>query len=76
MLGRLLIGLLLQFASTLFYKPPPGQKAAAFKDFQIPQSNDGDRFTDFGGTIWEDAGVVAFAGDFFPQRIYKRQKKK
>lgn len=76
MFWRLVIGLVLQFAASLFYKPPPGPKAAEFKDFQIPQARDGDRFTDFAGTMWQDAAVVAYAGDFNKQRIYKKQKKK
>lgn len=76
MLWRLVVGLVLQFAASLFYKPPPGAKAAEFKDFQIPQARDGDRFTDFAGTMWQDGAVVAYAGDFNKQRIYKKQKKK
>lgn len=76
MFWRLVIGLVLQFAASLFYKPPPGPKAAEFKDFQIPQARDGDRFTDFAGTMWQDGAVVAYAGDFNKQRIYKKQKKK
>ena len=72
----LVIGLVLQFAASLFYKPPPGPKAAEFKDFQIPQFNDGDRYTDFAGTMWQAAAVVGYAGDFDKRRIYKKQKKK
>lgn len=76
MFWRLVIGLVLQVVSGLLYKPPPGAAAAEFKDFQIPQANDGDRFTDFAGTMWQPASIVAFAGDFDKQRIYKKQKKK
>jgi hypothetical protein len=76
MFWRLVLGLVLQFAASLFYKPPPGPKAAEFKDFAIPQSNDGDRYMDFGGTIWQPASVVAWAGDFRSEGIYKKQKKK
>lgn len=76
MFWRVVIGLVLQFAASLLYKPPPGPEAAAFKDFQIPQANDGDRYADFAGTMWQPAAVVAFAGDFDKQPIYKRQKKK
>lgn len=73
---QLALGLVLQFAASLFYKPPPGPKAAEFKDFSIPQSNDGDRYTDFAGTDWQAAAVVAWAGDFKTTAIRKRQKKK
>ena len=73
---RLLIGLALQLLSALLYKPPPGPKAAEFKDFAIPQANDGDRFTDFAGTLWVPDSVVAWAGDFQTRPIYKKQKKK
>lgn len=76
MFWRLVIGLVLQLVSAMLYKPPPGPKAAAFKDFQIPQANDGDRFTDFAGTMWQPAAIVAYAGDFDKRRIYKKQKKK
>jgi hypothetical protein len=76
MFFRLVIGLVLQFAASLFIKPPPGPKAAAFSDFSIPQSNDGDRYLDFGGTVWQAGSVVAWAGDFRSRGIYKKQKKK
>lgn len=73
---RLVLGLVLQFAASLLYKPPPGPKAAEFKDFQIPQANDGDKFFDFAGTVWQGASVVAWAGDFRSEAIRKKQKKK
>ena len=76
MFWRLVIGLVLQFAASLLYKPPPGPKAAEFKDFHIPQFNDGDRYTDFAGTMWQAGPVVGYAGDFDKRRIYKKQKKK
>lgn len=76
MFWRLVLGLLLQLASALFYKPPPGPKAAEFSEFQIPQANDGDRFTDFAGTMWQPGAVVAWAGDFDKKPIKKKQKKK
>jgi hypothetical protein len=76
MFVRLIIGLVLQLVAGLLYKPPPGPKSADFKDFAIPQANDGDRFTDFAGTIWVADAVVAWAGDFATRGIYKRQKKK
>lgn len=76
MFWRLVIGLVLQLAAGLLYKPPPGPKAAAFKDFQIPQSNDGDRYGDGAGTWWESGAVVAWAGDFLSRDIRKKQKKK
>lgn len=75
MFVRLLIGLALQLASYLLTKPPPGPEAAQFKDFSIPQANDGDRFIDFAGTLWVSQAVVAWAGDFDSNGIYKRQKK-
>jgi hypothetical protein len=76
MFWRLVLGLVLQVAASLFYKPPPGPQAAQFKDFQIPQANDGDRFTDFAGTMWQDGAVVGWAGDFEAVSITKKQKKK
>ena len=76
MFWRLVIGLVLQVAASLLYKPPPGPEAAKFKDFQIPQANDRDRYGDGGGTWWEPAMVVAWAGDFQTRPIYRRQKKK
>lgn len=73
---RLVLGLVLQFAASLFYKPPAGPKAAAFKDFQIPQANDGDRYADFAGTMWQGGAIIGFAGDFKSRPIFKKQKKK
>jgi hypothetical protein len=75
MFVRLLVGLALQLLSSLLYKPPPGPEAAQFKDFSIPQANDGDRFTDFAGTLWVSDAVVAWAGDFDSNGIYKKRKK-
>lgn len=76
MFWRLVLGLVLQVVAGLLYKPPEGPKAAAFKDFQIPQANDGDRFTDFAGTMWQPGAIVAWAGDFNTAPITKKQKKK
>ena len=76
MLGRLILGLVLQLASLLFTKPPQGPAAAEFKDFAIPQAKDGDRFVDFAGTLWVSESVVAWAGDFRSRGIFKKQKKK
>lgn len=76
MFWRLVLGLVLQFAASLLYKPPPGPKAAKFSEFDIPQARDGDRFFDFAGTAWNGAGIVAWAGDFATRAIKKKQKKK
>ena len=73
---RLGLVLVLSFLQNAFYKPPPGPKAAALKDFNIPKSNDGDPIYDGGGTFWVKDSHVAWSGDLRTRGIYKKGGKK
>lgn len=71
---RLIAGVLLNLAASLFVKPPPGPTAATGID-RIT-SNEGDRILDFAGTYWQRNAYDAWSGDFDSNAIRERQKKK
>lgn len=76
MLWRLVLGILLNYAASLFQKPPPGPTASTLSDFGIPQAREGARIVDFAGTIWIDDAHVAWYGDFASRAIKQKNGKK
>ena len=56
---RLVLGILLNYAASLFTKPPAGPTASSLADFGIPRADEGARIIDFGGTIWSKGPHVA-----------------
>lgn len=73
---RLILGVLLNAAASLFVKPPPGPTAAKLSDFSVPRADEGARIFDFAGTVWRKDPHVAWYGDFASAPIRERQKKK
>lgn len=76
MLWRLVLGIVLNWAASLFQKPPEGPKASTLADFGIPKAVEGSRIMDFAGTRWVPDSTVAFYGDFASTPIREKAKKK
>lgn len=76
MLWRLVLGVLFNWAASLFQKPPEGPKASALSDFGIPKAVQGSRLIDFAGTIWIDDPTVAWYGDYATRPIREKAGKK
>lgn len=76
MIWRLVLGILLNYAASLFAKPPDGPKSSNLADFGIPRADEGARIIDFGGTIWIKDPHIAWYGDFASRAIKKKNKKK
>lgn len=74
MFWRLVLGVVLNLAATLFIKPPAGPTAETKID-RIT-SNEGDRIFDFAGTYWQRNAFDAWSGDFASAPIREKQKKK
>ncbi len=73
---RLILGVVLNFAASLFIKPPPGPTANQLSDFGIPRADEGARIIDFAGTVWIDNAHVAWYGDFASRAIKQKGGKK
>lgn len=76
MFWRLVLGIVLNLAASLFVKPPPGPTASKLTDFNLPRADEGARIFDFAGTVWRKDPHVAWYGDFSSAPIRSRQKKK
>lgn len=76
MLWRLVVGVLFNWAASLFQKPPEAPKASSLADFGVPKAVEGSRILDFAGTIWISDPTVAWYGDFATVPIRKRAGKK
>ena len=73
---RLILGVLLNLAASLFVKPPAGPTASGLNDFSIPRADEGARVFDFAGTVWRKDPHVAWFGDFASSPIRSKSGKK
>ncbi len=76
MIWRLILGIVLNYAASLFTKPPQGPTASNLSDFSIPRSDEGAKIFDFAGTVWLKDPHVAWYGNFASEPIRQKQKKK
>ena len=75
-LGRLVLGLILNYVSYLLTPVPPGPKPAVIDDVKIPVTQEGEQASIIMGTAWIKNPHVVDSGDFESRPIRKKGGKK